>query len=65
MQNPFDIPDSLVNISSGKVAPDDVSKEMTSAKEIGNKNIKVYEVGYPAWLVCLKFWYIKDVKSSN
>lgn len=36
MQNPFDVEDGLVNISSGKVAPEDVSKDMLSAKEIGS-----------------------------
>lgn len=42
MSNPFEIENSLVHIASGIVAPEEVCKDMVSAKEIGENKCKTF-----------------------
>ena len=42
MSNPFDVEENMVNIANGKVAGEDVSEDMTRAKEIGEQRCTAF-----------------------
>ena len=42
MTNPFDVEENMINIVNGKVASEDVSKDMTCAREIGEQRCTAF-----------------------
>ena len=42
MHNPFDVDENMINIANGKVASEDVSKDMTCARDTGEQRCTAF-----------------------
>lgn len=42
MSNPFDVEENMINIANGKVASEDVFKDMTCAREVGEQKCTAF-----------------------